>query len=188
MTDITRAAKRSHNLGRPLSSRDKFPRVAKGTRDAVLRGGVEERARMLETENGHLRRRLADLEAEKAAAGWPGDATGMLVATYKGEYHPTPPQLYAAKIVYDRELDRNRAELDAQRRALDERDRAGDATLEKLIAQFAEFTADRSAELDALVAAGDVTPSGAETIRSWFIRDAPVALPAPAETPGGAGY
>jgi hypothetical protein len=41
--------------GRPLGSRDRYPRQ----RSTVVRGGQDERARMLEAENGQLRYQLA---------------------------------------------------------------------------------------------------------------------------------
>lgn len=182
-----RQAGRSTKRGRPLGSRDRFPR---GTKDA-------ERAKLLEAENAHLRRRLADFEAERAANVWRGDVAGMLIAAAKGEYWPQPSQLYAARIVYMDGVDKTRQELDNHRAQLEDQARQyhdGDARLDKLIADFGRFTADREAELATLLASGDVTPNGAKAIRSWFAEPEQLALPPPAaETapepgaPNGAG-
>jgi hypothetical protein len=75
-----------------------------------------------------------------------------------------------------------RAELDTERAAVAQERvtyRNGDATLDSLIADFRKFTADRDDELAALLESGDVTPVGAKAIRSWFIKEERLALPAP---------
>jgi hypothetical protein len=199
----TDGRKTSKNMGRPLGSRDKFPRVAYGTRDAVLRGGVEERSRALETEVGRLQRMVDEFEAEKAAAVWPGDIASMLIAAGRGSYRPTMLQLVAARTVWQQGIEQERAALDGQRQELAQQRQTysdGSVALDKLIVDFAKFTADREAELSALVEAGDVTPNGAKVIRTWFVEEKPepLALPPPAtsaldgaaetasSTPGGA--
>jgi hypothetical protein len=181
----TDGRKTSKNMGRPLGSRDKFPRVAYGTRDAVLRGGVEERSRALETEVGRLQRMVDEFEAEKAAAVWPGDIASMLIAAGRGSYRPTMLQLIAARTVWQQGIEQERTALDGQRQELAQQRQTysdGSVALDKLIVDFAKFTADREAELSALVEAGDVTPNGAKVIRTWFVEEKPepLALPPPA--------
>jgi hypothetical protein len=168
----------SKNMGRPLGSRDRFPRQ----RSSVVRGGLEERFRQLESAYGAAQALIAELQDQlRAQQVFDGDALALLRATQRGEYVPSNVQLYAAKVIFDKELDQRRIELDGHRAALEDERREyadGGERLAQLVAEFGEFVRDRSDELDALVAAGDVTPTAAQEIRSWFVRDEPLALPA----------
>jgi hypothetical protein len=171
--------RKSKNRGRPLGSRDKFPRQ----RSTVVRGGLEQRARQLETAYGSAQARIAELEDQlRAKQIFDGDSLSLLRATQRGEYVPSNVQLYAAKVIFEKELDKRRLELDGHAAELEaERQEYADGgkRLAELIAQFAEFVRDRSDELDALVASGGVTPAAAKEIRSWFDPGEPLALPAP---------
>lgn len=168
------------NPGRPLGSRDRYPRkrVARDNAAAARAEWWEGHRNQLESELGAAYAKIAVLEHEMAIQPFPGDSLALLEATQHGTYVPTNPQLYAARLLVERDFDKRRAELDGQRASLEEQARQyhdGDATLERLIADFEQFTADREAELSALVAAGDVTPAGAKAIRSWFIKPEPLA-------------
>jgi len=99
----------------------------------------------------------------------------MAVAPYE------TPRMSEARLAY-LEL-RSREQSDEERRRrLDD----GDRRLDDLIAEFERFVADRDRELDELVSAGELTTAGAEKIRAWRLtppEPAPLALPAPSETP-----
>jgi hypothetical protein len=178
--------KTSKNMGRPLGARDKFPRQ----RASALRGGLEERYRMLETELGKAYSRIAELESLlNIGKPFDGDSKALLKAVYRGEYIASPQQIYAARAVLDREwppvkspeeLDMQRAELERERQALHRHHRDGDTRLDALIGQYDEFVADREKELAGLQQAGLVAPDAAKVIRSWWAKE-PLALPAPAE-------
>jgi hypothetical protein len=187
--NITRAAKaKSHNRGRPLGSRDKFPRKPRG----AIRSGLEERARMLETELGQAYATIAGLEQQlKIGKPFDGDSKALLKAVYRGEYIASPQQIYAARAVLDREwppvkspeeLDLRRAELEQERQALHRHHRDGDARLDALIAQYDEFVLDREKELAGLERAGLVAPAAVPLIRAWWAKEPPL-LPPPAQEP-----
>jgi hypothetical protein len=176
---------RSSIMGRPLGARDKYPR---GT-------GTAAKIKILESENGELRREIADLKQELGPPHerFPGDAVELLEASQHGDYHPTWLQFRAAVHLYDRDFDLRRAAMDAERKEVEQERiqyRQGDATLEALIAQLERFIADRDDELAALIESGDVSQAGAKAIRRWFMPDAlspRLALPAPSPAPSPSG-
>jgi hypothetical protein len=181
MTDTIRpqqlGQRRSAQMGRPLGSRDRFPRGTAKTSKVAL----------LETALGERDRQIADLERELAEyrCPVPDDAVALLDATMKGTYQPSFLQWRSAVVLFDRDWDRQRGELDAERASLDQERveyHRGDEVLEHLIDRFKRFSADRDDELAQLVEAGAVTPAAAKAIRAWFVEveEERLALPAPA--------
>jgi hypothetical protein len=89
--------------GRPLGAKDRHPRK----RTPV----PEDRLEQLEAalgqaykERDDFKRQVDDLRFQlNYGKQFPGDSKALLTATYKAEYYPRQEQLYAAKILLDRE-------------------------------------------------------------------------------------
>jgi hypothetical protein len=117
--------------------------------------------------------RIGELEDQlRGSQRFDGDALQLLRATAAGAFVPTNQQLYAARIILERDLDARVVELDANRAALEEQRRdydRGTRVLDDLIAKFEEICRDRSDKLDGLVQSGDVTPEAAAILRGWYV-------------------
>ena len=90
--------------GRPLGAPDKAS-VRKGTmpkedREAALQADLGKAYK----ERDDLQRQVDDLRFQlNYGKAYPGDSKALLTATYKAEYYPSQEQLYAAKLMLDRE-------------------------------------------------------------------------------------
>jgi hypothetical protein len=89
--------------GRPLGSKDRLPR--KGSRSEANRfTALEAELGKAYKERDDLKRQVDDLRFQlNYGKAFNGDSKALLTATYKAEYYPSQEQLYAAKVLLDRE-------------------------------------------------------------------------------------
>jgi hypothetical protein len=156
----TDGRKTSSNMGRPLGSRDKYPRFPKGTAEIA-------RVKLLETEIGAMRRENVELKQQllDTRTPWRGDVASRLIATAKGEEHMSMAELYAGRIVYLDGIERTRAAQDERERLLAERDAEIDRLLD-IQRRFAELLCD---EMAFRVAIGDIKAAFAQEILAKHI-------------------